>query len=147
MLCEVDYIYPMKADIYYPIVSQGAYGDIKRTWVFDKTVACNFGPAGSAGVEDVKPNVNITTKNELIGRTRKDIRFGDQDGKYYITNVILTNIRTSNDNSIYNETAGPRSGKPTMFEITKLDPILGAFGEVEYYKLVICRSENQAVEI
>ncbi len=143
-ICETtDFIYPTLADVYHPIVSQGAYGDIKRSWVLDKTIACAFNPAGVAYGEDIKPNVNITQKNHLFGRAKTDLRFGDDNNKYSILNVIITNIRTSSGTSIYNETAGARSGKPTIFEITTQDPILGAFGEVEYYKLVICRSENQ----
>jgi hypothetical protein len=32
MICEpTDYIFPMLADVYYPIVEQGAYEMLKRT--------------------------------------------------------------------------------------------------------------------
>lgn len=148
MLCEqTDFIYPLLVDIYHPIVSQGAYGNLNRTWVLDKTIACNFSPAGTADREDVKPNVNIVKENLLIGRTKTDLRFGMEDGKYSITNVILANIRTASGASIYNETTGPRSGKSTIYEIATQDPIVGPFGDVEYYKLIIRRSENQATDI
>ena len=41
--CEdTDFMYPMKADVYYPIVEQGAYGNVQKTWVFNKTIICNF---------------------------------------------------------------------------------------------------------
>ena len=48
MICESpDFIFPMLADIYYPIVDQGAYGNVKKSWVLDRTIACSFAPAGS----------------------------------------------------------------------------------------------------
>ena len=47
-LCEeTDFMYPMKADVYYPLVEQGTYGNVKKTWVFNKTVVCNFSKDGT----------------------------------------------------------------------------------------------------
>jgi len=148
MICEpTDYIYPLLADVYYPIVEQGAYGNVKKTWILDKTIACNFNIVGLAGREEVKPNVNITQENILLGRTKNDIRISDLDVPNAITNVIISNIRDKNERHIYMETAGARAGKSTIYEIASQDPIVGAFGDVEYYKLVIKRSENQAVDV
>lgn len=146
--CETtDFIYPLLADIYYPIVDQGAYGNVTKTWVLDKTVACSFSSGGAANKEEVKPNVNITKEVILLGRTRKDVRFSKHNNQNAITNVILTNIRDASGNAIYLETSGPRAGKSTIFEIASQDPTVGPFGSVEYYKLVIRRSENQAVDV
>lgn len=146
--CETtDFIYPLLADIYYPIVDQGAYGNVTKTWVLDKTVACSFSSGGAANKEEVKPNVNITKEVILLGRTRKDVRFSKQNNQNAITNVILTNIRDASGNAVYLETSGPRAGKSTIFEIASQDPTVGPFGSVEYYKLVIRRSENQAVDV
>ena len=67
MICEEpDFIFPMLADVYYPIVDQGAYGNVKKTWILDKTIACSFAPAGSGFKEEVTPNVNIN--NESINK-------------------------------------------------------------------------------
>lgn len=146
--CETtDFIYPLLADIYYPIVDQAAYGNVTKTWVLDKTVACSFSSGGAANKEEVKPNVNITKEVILLGRTRKDVRFSKQNNQNAITNVILTNIRDASGNAVYLETSGPRAGKSTIFEIASQDPTVGPFGSVEYYKLVIRRSENQAVDV
>lgn len=146
--CETtDFTFPLLADVYYPIVEQGAYGNVKKTWVLDKSICCNFNATGSAGNEEIKPNVNITRETILVGRVRTDIRVSSLDDKNAVTNVILTNIRTSAGDSIYNETAGPRSGKPTIFEIASNEPFVGPFGRVEYYSLVIRRSENQGVDV
>ncbi len=146
--CETtDFIYPLLADVYYPVVEQMAYGNVSKQWILDKTVACSFSSGGAANKEEVKPNVNITKEVILVGRTRKDIRFSKQGNRNAITNVIITNIRDAAGNQIYLETSGPRAGKSTIFEIASQDPTLGPFGSVEYYKLVIRRSENQAVDV
>lgn len=142
-----DIFFPMVADVYYPIVEQGAIGNVKKVWVLDKTIVCSFNPAGTAWKEDVKPNVNITQEGILLGRVKDDIRISSRDTNNAITNVIITNIRDKNCNPIYLETSGPRSGRSTIFEVATNEPFSGPFGSVEYYKLVIRRSENQAADI
>jgi hypothetical protein len=146
--CEsTDFIYPLLADIFYPIVEQGAYGNVKKQWILDRSIACFVGPAGTAGKEEIKPNANITIDRTLIGRTKSDILSSQRDSNYSMTNVIVANIRDSHGNLIYNETAGVRSGKSTIFEIASFEPIVGPFGSTEYYKIILARSENQAADI
>lgn len=148
MICnDVDFIYPMQADVYYPIVEQGVYGNLKKQWFHDRTIACNFSPEGSAGAEEVKPNVDIRKENVLIGRVKKDLRISANNERQSITNIVISNIRTSQVESIYVETAGVRSGLSTIYEVATQEPIVGPFGDVEYYKVVLRRSENQATDI
>jgi hypothetical protein len=142
-----DFMFPMQADIYYPIVEQGSLGNVKKTWILDKSVAVSLTPAGSAFKEEVVPNVNITKENLLIGRVKKDVRISSRDANNAITNVIITNIKDKNCNPIYLETSGPRVGKSTIFEIAAQEPFTGPFGNVEYYRIVLRRSENQAVDV
>jgi hypothetical protein len=146
--CEnTSIIFPMLADIYYPIVDQGAYGNVKKNWIHDKTIACNFSSAGSAFKEDIKPNVNITQDTIMLGRAKTDIRFSANDDQNSTTNVIVTNIKDKALNEIYVETAGPRAGKSTLFEVATVEPFMGPFGSVEYYRIVLRRSENQAADL
>jgi hypothetical protein len=142
-----DFTFPMEADIYHPIVEQGALGNVKKTWILDRSVACSFSSAGTAFKEDVKPNVNITQDGLLLGRIREDARVSSREANNAITNVIITNIRDKNCNPIYLETSGPRAGKSTIFEIATNEPFVGPFGGIEYFKLIIRRSENQAADI
>ena len=145
--CEdTDFMYPMKADVYYPIVEQGAYGNVQKTWVFNRTIICNFSKDGTVD-EEVKPNVNITLKKVLMGRTKKDIRFSQENNADAITNVVITNIRTRTDVPLYIETSGVRAGKSTIYEIESQSTIIGPFGDPDYYALAIRRSENQASDI
>lgn len=146
--CETtSFTFPLLADIYYPIVEQTALGSIKKQWIHDKTLSCSLTTAGSALNEDVKPNVNITKELLLLGRIRSDIRVSSSDSRNAITNILITNIRDTSGNQIYVETSGPRSGKSTLFEIATNEPFINPFGSVEYYKVVLRRSENQGTDV
>lgn len=148
MICEkTDFIYPMLADVYYPGIEQGEFGAITKTWMLDRTVAGNFSVVGSKGKEEVNPNVNITLDKVLKGRVRSDIRYTSMEDGKALTNVIITNIRDKNGVEIYTETVGQRAGKSTIFEIATQEPQIGAFGKVEYFKLILKRSDNQAADI
>lgn len=144
---KTDFVFPMEADIFYPIVEQTALGNVKKSWVLDRTLACSFNTAGTAWKEEVKPNVDITQDNVLIGRAKEDIRVSSRQSENSITNVIITNIRDKNCNPIYVETSGPRKGKSTIFEVATNQPFVGPFGNIEYYKIIIRRSENQGADV
>jgi hypothetical protein len=148
MICEEpDFIFPLQADVFYPTVEQGAYGNVKKQWMHDKTIVCSFASPGGAAQEDIKPNVNITQTLILSGRVKSDLRISTRDAKTSLTNIVISNIRDRNCENIYLETAGIRAGKSTIFEIASQEPIVGPFGGVEYYKVVLRRSENQGVDL
>jgi hypothetical protein len=145
-ICETtDFIYPMKADIYYPIITQNEYGQANKNWVFDRTVICNATSVGGAGTEELKPEVFLQYKDKLVARSRSDIRISSTNDSNADSNILITNIRNSNDAIIYLETAGPRAGKGTIFEVATLEPFVNPFGEIEYYKMLWRRTENQDV--
>lgn len=146
MICETaDFMYPMLADLYYPMVSQGVFNEIKKDWVFDRTIACNATPVGGVGQEDLKPEVFLQYENKLIARSKTDVRISSTQTENAMTNLLITNIRSSNGQLIYKETAGPRAGKGTIYELATLEPFVGPFGNIEYYKMVWRRTESQAV--
>lgn len=148
MICETtDFTYPLLADIYYPIVETGAYGNLKKQWVLDKTVACFFNVGGSKFKEDIGTEANIIIDTALIGRLRNNPAISSTDSLYSTTNIIVTNIRGNDGILIHSESSGPRSGNATLFEIATLVPIVGPFGKTEYYKVILRRSENQAVDL
>jgi len=147
-ICETpDFMFPMMADVYYPITETTAYGNVAKSWVLDKTIVCSFNEAGVSYKEDIKPDPDIKTDFILLGRVKKDIRISSVDAKNAATNVIITNIRDKFGNPIYLETSGPRNGKSTLFEIGSQAPFVNPFGVVEYYKVVLRRSENQGADV
>jgi hypothetical protein len=146
--CEpTDFLYPLLADVFYPMVEQGAYGNVKKQWVLDRTIAVALNPAGRKYQQQVQTNANITLDNSLVGRTRTDILTTSRESLSAVTNVIIANVRDTSGNVIYNESSGVRAGKSTIFEVSTFTPIVGPFGSTEYYKLVVSRSDNQAADI
>lgn len=144
---KTDVIFPMLADIFYPIVEQDALGSVTKQWVFDRTIACSFSNPGAGAKEEIVPNVDLTTESLLVGRSKNDIRVSSVDNPNAVTNILITNIRDKNCNQIYVETSGVRKNKPTLFEVATNQPFVGPFGGIEYYKVVLRRSENQGSNV
>jgi hypothetical protein len=144
--CETtDFLYPMLADVYYPIIEQGTYGEVKKEWVLDRTLVCNATSVGGAGKEDIKPDMFLQYENKLVARFKTDLRLTSSNSKEATTNIVITNIRFPNGELVYKESAGPRAGKGTIYEIGTLEPYVGPFRNIEYYKVLLRRTENQAV--
>ena len=140
-----DFMYPMLADVYYPIITQGPFGEIKKEWVFDRTISCNATSVGGAGSEQIKPEMFLQYENKLIVRSKADLRITSASSQEATTNILITNVRLSHGELLYKETAGPRSGKGTIFEVGTLEPFTGPFNNIEYYKMLWRRTESQAV--
>lgn len=149
MSCDTtDFIYPLLADVYYPIVEQAVgYGSVTKRWVLDRSIACSFASASLNAKEDIRPEVNIVIDNSIVGRTRSDITQSKRGDLISLTNVLVTNIRDAFGNVIFNESSGPRAGRSTVFEVATMNPSVGPFGGTEFYRLVLRRSENQSVDI
>lgn len=149
MICETtDFKFPMLADIYYSVVEQGAYGNVAKVWSKDRTVACNFTTENKgSNKEEVLTTQAVSYDTILSGRVRSDIRISSNGEQNAITNIFVTNIRDASGNEIYLETAGPRAGTSTVFEVASQKPFVGPFGSVEYQSLILRRSENQGLEV
>jgi hypothetical protein len=144
--CETtDFIYPMKADIYYPIITQNQYGQPNKEWVFDRTVVCNATTVGGAGTDELKPEVFLQYDGKLVARSKSDIRISGDGTNNAVSNILVTNIRNASDTLIYKETAGPRMGRGTIYEVGTIEPFINPFGNIEYYRMLWRRTENQAV--
>ena len=142
-----DPLYPMQADIFYPEVSQGAYGNVSKDWMKDRTIVCSLGPAGSRFKEELTPNVDISMESLLVGRFKEDIRFSKDDRGKAMTNIVISNVKDRNCEELYVEPTGPRKNQSTIFEVATVTPHVGPFGSIEYYRVILRRSENQAVDV
>jgi hypothetical protein len=142
---ETDFMYPMKADIYYPVISQTDYGQATKKWVLDRVIILNATPVGGAGQEDIKPEIFLQYENKLVSRIKEDPRMSTSNGSNAITNILVANIRNAQDVLIYKETAGVRAGRGTIYELGTVEPMTGPFGSIDYYKMLLRRAENQTV--
>jgi len=146
--CEpMGFMFPMQADVYYPQVAQSSYGSVTKEWALDRTIACSLTPAGAALKEEMQVRVDLTQDSLLLGRSKTDLRFTSLGEGRALTDVVVTNIKNSDGQELYVETSGPRDGKSTIFEIATIQPYIGPFGKIEFYKVVLRRSENQGTEV
>jgi hypothetical protein len=148
MSCDTgDFRYPLQAHLYYPIVEQSAYGNIDKQWNFDRNIHCSLVPAGSGFKEEIDPDVLLSRDQILVGRFKEDIRNSSFGESFETTNILITNVVDKSCNLVYRETGGPRSEKGTLFEVATLQPFLNPFGRIEYYKVILKRSENQGANL
>lgn len=147
-VCEAtDFMFPMLADIYYPVVEQAAYGNLKKQWVLDRTVACYLSSGTGKTKEEIITNVKIDKEIVLTGRVKLDLRISTQQERHSMTNILITNVRIPSSETIYMETSGPRSGQGTIYEVASQEPLVGPTNNVDFYKILLRRSENQAVDV
>lgn len=142
-----DFLFPLFADVYYPGVSQGVLGEIKKSWILDRTFICNATPVGGAGKEDIRPETFIQYEGKLVSRAKTDLRVARSGTSYAVPNILITNIQTCDGELLYKETAGPRNNQPTIYELATIEPFLNPFGKIEYYKMLWRRIENQVMEM
>jgi hypothetical protein len=143
---STDFMFPLTMDIYYPIVTQEAYGNIKRQWVFDRTVSCALFNPFRKTKEDVVPDPSIVIDNSIAGRTRSDLTRSSRGNLNSLNNILITNVRGKDGEIVYNESSGPRAGQATIFEIATFNPSVGPFGSTDYYKILLRRSDNQVAD-
>ena len=144
--CETpDLYFPMLADLYFPVITQGTYGEVQKNWVFDRTIAMNAMPYSRKGMGEITPQAFLQLKDTLIARTRRDLRVTSREKNQAVTNILITNIRNAGDTIIYQETSGPRNGLGTVFEVASYDPHFAPYGDIDYYQMTIRRAENQVI--
>lgn len=141
-----DFIYPFYLDIYYPVITQGKYNEITKSWTLDQTVIGAVAPITRTDKEAIDPEMFLKQEELLIGRAKVDIRLSSTQIKQAMNNILITNIRTASNEIVYLETSGPRSGLGTVYEVADVKAFVGPFGSIEYYSFVLRRAENQAVE-
>ena len=144
--------FQMECDIYYATESQDKYGKIDKRWDFDMIEKCSFYTLGDKSNDDNFSYQNTLDKNTfykletmLYGRFATDPR-QDSNGLYHpLSHILITNVRggTCNDEVFFFETNGDYLGKPTIFEIKMVQPFIGPFSTIEYYKVQLERSDTQ----
>lgn len=134
---------PLKADLYYSTPSQNSFGQVEKTWAFDQTIRCAFTMSTNYKDQQIQPDQMFWVQDILGGRTLVDPRVDSLGETHAMTNVLVTNIRNDKEVEIYLETAGVRDGSSTVFEVAGVLPHNGPFGDVDYYKMIVKRSDIQ----
>ena len=145
-------LYPMTADIYYAVETQSEYGNMTRTWQFDRTVNCSAVTATS-GVLDAELKVKdkfFDYNSSLFFRTNEDIR-KSSSGKYYpITAMAVTNMRDPNGDPVWINTENLKTKAETVktkYEVKTIIPSFDMFHNIGMYRVFLNRSANQKWDI
>jgi len=132
----------MSFDVYYAQGKQDKYGKIDKQWKFDQTLR---GFAETVKTEDTSKTF-FEYKGKLIARTKEDPRISINGLQRPITDILLTNIKdVKTCKEFYLETAGERKGKSTLYEISAIEPHVGPFNVIEYWRLFLNRMDAQVL--
>jgi hypothetical protein len=135
-------MFNMSFDIYYAKTSQDKYGKIQKDWQFDQSLR---GFAETVDTED-KSKTFFEYKGKLIGRTKEDPRTSINGFKYAITDILITDIKdVKTCKEFYVETYGERQGRSTLYEISAIEPYVGPFNTIEYWRVFLNRMDAQVM--
>lgn len=145
---NLDLLFPMRCDVYYATETQDALGKVNKTWILDESRPCSF-----YTLNDMSNNDNFDFDDKkfyrletmLIGRTKGDLRMSSDGAFYPASHILITNIRASccNDEVFFVETNGGYEATPTVYEPKMIQPYIGPYNNIEYYKIQLERSDTQ----
>jgi hypothetical protein len=139
-------IFSMKADIYYSTEEQDDFGALEKTWREDQTLAGYFEILGVVSKDSIKNGGFFDYQDKLIGRFKVDPRVSIEGIMHSITSMLITNIRNAkNFEEFYIEAVGSRSGESTIYEISAVEPHVNPWNKIEYYKVLLNRSDSQEI--
>ena len=146
MGCPFDFLFSMNLDIYYGITNQDQFGNEIKTWVFNRTTTGYAEILGAVSKDGLKNNQFFEYEGKLIGRSKEDPTLALNSDKYPISSVIITNIRDIDTQThFYKEHYGDRRNLSTLFEILAVEPYVNPWNEIEYYKILFNRSDEQKI--
>jgi hypothetical protein len=133
-------MFSMNLDIYYSTESQDDFGIENKSWRLDQTLLGYAENLGAVEKDSLKNNMFFEYENKLIGRTIKDPRVSLEGIYYPITNILITNIQDVKNKTIFYIES---DGRPTVYELTAVEPYVNPWNEIEYYKILFNRSDRQ----
>lgn len=139
-VCIDSMTYSHEMNVYYSLQTQDIFGTIQREWVFDRV------ERGLVKQQSAQSYMIAQQQNEwvetLVGYTEEDLRINSQGELFAPSEVLVT---FNNPKLI--DTAGPRKGLNTTYELRKSTPVEGLFGEVLHFDVMLVRSIDQSAEL
>jgi hypothetical protein len=134
--CIDSLLYDTEFLVYYASQAQDGYGKITRAWTLDRTER--------GTVKSVTSNYTVSQQNvlrgDLKGHTEEDLRIDSNGNLFALTEILVTITNPA----VYIETVGPRKGLTTMYEVHQSTPVVGPFGEVLHFDVILTRSIDQS---
>jgi hypothetical protein len=137
--CIDSMIYAHEMRVYYSVQTQDIFGKIQREWVYDRT---ERGMVRQINREMYMVSTTNIWDDVLSGQSEEDLRIDSNGNLYPASEVLVTFIKPK-----LIETAGPRKGLNTTYELRKSTPVEGPFGEVMHFDIVLTRSTTQDIEL
>jgi len=133
--------YPMTADVYYSTQKQNDFGEIERSWQKDRTIKCSA--IKERPDSKIRPALHSEKFLEydfrINMRTDSDVQTSSDDIVYPVTEILISNIRDSLGNPVWNEI----KNKETNFEIEAIEPMFNELHNLNGYRMLIARSDRQ----
>jgi hypothetical protein len=144
-----DMLFPMTAQVYYSASIQSDYGNVIKSWVFDREVKCSAissmskksfsGELGTKGTDFIY-------QSDAFFRTKEDLR-RKGNGQYVpITAVAIGGIKDPNGQEVWiNGQVKAMSNQPisTKYEIRTIVPTFDENHNFRYWRTFVSKSEIQ----
>lgn len=145
-----DIMFAMSADLYYAENDQNDFGDMTKTWHFNRRIKCSAitALADKTLMPELKPSEFLSLANNLYFRTDTDVRLQEFDQLdkdpviHPITEILITNIKDNNGNNAYPDYLGP-----TKYEVATVVPTFNEFQARNFFRVYVQRSQDQRVEL
>jgi hypothetical protein len=144
-----DLLFPMTAEIYYAQTTQQDYGNISKSWVFDRSVNCSMisdlSNKSFSGELRTKGGDFIYESNAFF-RTPEDLR-KDSSGTYHpITAIAITNIKDPAGNDVWingQNLTNSAGAIKTKYELKTIIPTFDYNHNLRHFRIFISKSQIQ----
>lgn len=144
-----DLLFPMTADVYYAATRQQDYGNISKTWVFDRTIDCSIiselSTRGFSGELRTKGTDFIYDSNAFL-RTKEDLRKNSAGIYYPITSISITNIKDPSGANVWingQNLVNSAGVVNTKYEVKTIVPTFDYNHNLRHFRLYISKSQVQ----
>ena len=83
--------------------------------------------------------------DQINAQITEDIRIDSLGEMHALTDILVTNIVAGCGGVVYKETAGERAGDTTVYELIGYMPHVDLFNNIDYVKIVLSRTDEQAI--
>lgn len=137
--------YPLQMDVYYSTTIQNQLGEIEHVWTYDRSVPCRVASNTNYKDQNVFPEQRMRILDQINAQITEDIRIDSLGGMHALTGILVTNIVAGCGGVVYKETAGERAGDTTVYELIGYMPHVDLFNNIDYVKIVLSRTDEQAI--
>ena len=128
-------------------VGQNVYGESVKIWELDRNERQSYwNVMGTVNLQDLDADTNFKYKKRLNGRFKypSDPRVGQDGSAHPISDILITNICKKGDLGDV-ELQLNADGTPIVFEVMSVDPFIDPWGNIEYYKVLLERADDQQI--